>query len=185
MILLNWLRKVVFKDFGLLIFIGNPISFRPLGRILRIPTWRNAKFIFKMTFQATKNRRISAAIFSGFRGAGNRTRAARPPASRTAIILHPAFARCSGLRRASPSRPRRRVSISFFYFFGLAIVLMHLAQAFILLPESESTHWRLGYFLFFSAGLYLPRSLFRGVIKVELLPHRRQFLFIFAIVICF
>ena len=63
---------------------------------------------------------------------------------------------------------------------------MHLAQAFILvLPDAKSTHWRLGYFLFLSVGLYLPRSLFRGVIKVEVLPHKRQFLFILDIVIYF
>ena len=49
--------------------------------------------------------------------------------------------------------------------------LMHLAQALTLvLPDVKITHWRLGYFLFLAAGLYLPRSLFRGVISVEPLP---------------
>ncbi|OGZ19512.1 MAG: hypothetical protein A2654_02430 [Candidatus Nealsonbacteria bacterium RIFCSPHIGHO2_01_FULL_43_31] len=63
---------------------------------------------------------------------------------------------------------------------------MHLVQAFILvLLELKSTHWRLGYFLFLAVGLYLPRSLFRGVIKVEVLPQIAQFLLLFAIIVYF
>lgn len=59
----------------------------------------------------------------------------------------------------------------FFYFFlDLERVLIHLTQALVLSPEGKSTHWRLGYFLFLSAGLYLPRSLLRGVKSIEPLP---------------
>ena len=61
------------------------------------------------------------------------------------------------------------------YFLGFANVLIHLAQALTLLPEN-SAHWRLGYFLFLAAGLYLPRSLFRGVMSVEPLPQIEQVL---------
>ena len=67
----------------------------------------------------------------------------------TAVVLHPAI---------------------FYFFLGLEIVLMHLAQALIFFPLAETTHWRLGYFLFLAAGLYLPRSLFRGVKSIEPLP---------------
>ena len=50
-------------------------------------------------------------------------------------------------------------------------VLIHLTQALVFSPEDKNTHWRLGYFLFLSAGLYLPRSLLRGVKSIEPLPH--------------
>ncbi len=149
--------------------------FRPLGRIPRTPTWRNAKFIFKMTFQATKKSLATRDFLVSCRGAENRTRTTRPPALRTATILHPAFA------KALAGKPALG-----YFFFGLAIVLIHLAQAFTLVfSELKSTHWRLGYFLFLAAGLYLPRSLFRGVIRIEPLPQIEQFLFILGIVICF
>jgi len=36
---------------------------------------------------------------------------------------------------------------------------MHLVQAKTLLPEASRVHCRLGYFLLFEVGLYLPRSL--------------------------
>jgi len=49
-------------------------------------------------------------------------------------------------------------------------VLMHWTQALVRLPDAKVSHCKLGYFLFFSAGLYLPRSLLRGVSSIEPLP---------------
>jgi hypothetical protein len=46
--------------------------------------------------------------------------------------------------------------VSFYLVFDIA--LMHLVQAFTRLPEAKRTHWRLGYFLFLTVGLYFPLS---------------------------
>jgi hypothetical protein len=57
-----------------------------------------------------------------------------------------------------------------FIYFNFESDLMHLVQAFILLPANSLnfggasigilTHCRLGYFRFFGLGLYFPLSLF-------------------------
>ena len=55
-------------------------------------------------------------------------------------------------------------------YFLLPIALMHLAQAFTLLPEAKRTHWRLGCFLFLMVGLYFPLSFFNFQTILPLLP---------------
>ena len=60
------------------------------------------------------------------------------------------------------------------YFFALCIVLMHLTQALILLPDANFTHWRFGYFLFVEVGLYLPLSLTKVVDLIDFFPQSGQ-----------
>ena len=57
-----------------------------------------------------------------------------------------------------------------FYYFLLESVLMHLAQAFTLLPEGKITDCKFGYFLILVVGLNLPRSFFNFPAIIELLP---------------
>ena len=47
------------------------------------------------------------------------------------------------------------------FYFLLASVLMHLAQAKTRLPEANLTHCKFGFCFLFTVGLYFPRSFFR------------------------
>lgn len=53
---------------------------------------------------------------------------------------------------------------------------MHWAQALTRLPESNLTHCKLGYFLFWTVGLYLPRNFTSLVAIREPLPQIEQVL---------
>ena len=64
------------------------------------------------------------------------------------------------------------ISETLFRIYGLrlASVLMHLVQALTLLPDANLTHWRLGYFLFLTVGLYFPLNFFSRQTIVDVLP---------------
>ena len=61
---------------------------------------------------------------------------------------------------------------------------MHLAQARILFPEGNFIHWRLGYFLVFTVGLYFPRSFLNFRTIIDPLPHIVHFLDIYLLAHC-
>ena len=65
----------------------------------------------------------------------------------------------SGLTR--PMGKYYRYTTPRFDYFCFPVALMHLVQAKTRSPESKRVHWRLGYFLFLTVGLYFPRSFTR------------------------
>ena len=62
-------------------------------------------------------------------------------------------------------------------YFLFAIALMHLAQAKTRLPEGNFAHWRLGYCLFLTVGLYFSAlNLTLRQTIIDFLPQRVHFL---------
>lgn len=128
--------------------------------------------------RASKNTLVRRFLVG--RGAGNRTPFAGPPALNNNRYTTPrswqeiwgcmpapyrALLRYLGCRYTMPWT-------IYWDYLGLERVLMHLVQAKILFPANSlkaflfvsagtRTHWRLGYLLFLTVGLYFPRSFSR------------------------